>query len=358
MLKTTGSYRALIAFFLALACIAARAENGWTTIPGGPGTGCATDATPYEFHVRSGDERKLAVYFQGGGACWNSRNCGLDGQRTFEATVDETDRPWSAKAAAGIFDLANPSNPLRDYTIVMAPYCTADVHLGVRTNRYETTEGKRLEVHYRGLANAQRVLDWVASKHSNPQTIFVGGGSAGAIPSPVFASQLARRFPDARVVQIGDGAGGYRSARISGLLIEWGATIALKHDSFYRDLTPATANFEDLYIHAAKTPNLRLSQINSTDDGAQVFFLAQLGHKVTALPPLLSGNLQQLRAANPNLRTYTMPGMVHTVLQRPGFYTAKVGEVALAQWVDDLLNGREVKNVGDELLPAPADRLQ
>jgi len=192
----------------------------------------------------------------------------------------------------------------------MAPYCTADVHLGVRTNRYETADGKRLDIHYRGLANAQRVLDYVASKHSNPRTIFVGGGSAGAIPSPVFASQLARRYPDARVVQVGDGAGGYRSARISGLLIEWGATTALKNDPLYRDLAPATANFEDLYIHAAKTPNLRLSQINSAGDGVQVFFLGQLGHTVTALPPLLSGNLRQLRAANPDLRTYTMPGTV------------------------------------------------
>lgn len=30
----------------------------------------------------------------------------------------------------------------------------------------------------------------------------------------------------------------------------------------------------------------------------------------------------------------------------------------LTQWLDDLLNGREVKNIRDELLPAPADRLQ
>lgn len=358
MSRTICSYRALIAFLCFLLCAATRAENGWTTVPGGPGTGCATDATPYEFYVRAGDPRKVAVYFQGGGGCWNSRNCGLDGQRTFEATVDEVDRPWSGKAASGIFDLANESNPLREYTIVMAPYCTADVHLGVRSNRYETADGKRLDIHHRGLANAQRVLDYVASNHADPQTIFVGGGSAGAIPSPVFASQLARRYPAARIVQVGDGAGAYRSARISGLMIEWGATNALKHDPLYRDLVPATANFEDLYLHAAKTPNLSLSQINSADDGVQVFFLGQLGHKVTALPPLLSGNLQQLRAANPKLRTYTMPGTMHTVLQRPDFYTAKVGDVTLTQWLDDLLNGREVKNVGDELLPPPADRLQ
>jgi hypothetical protein len=340
---------------------AAFAQNGgtqWETIPGGPGTGCATDATPYEFYVRRADPRRIALYFQGGGGCWNSRNCGLDGQRTFEASVDQTDRPSEGKAAAGVFDLGNESNPLREFTIVMAPYCTGDVHLGVRTARYETSEGKRLDVHYRGLSNAQRVLDWTAAAYADPEVLFVSGGSAGAIPSPVFASQLARLYPKARVVQLGDGAGAYRSARISGLLTEWGATPALKHDPFYRDLDPVAATFEDLYVRAAAAPNLRLAQINSASDQIQVFFLTQLGHQVSALPPLLSGNLKQVREASASFRSYTMPGVLHTILQRPEFYTAKVGDAALAQWVDDLIDGRDVKNVGEELLPAPVDRLQ
>jgi hypothetical protein len=60
---------------------------GWKTVAGGPGTGCGTDATPYEFYVHPGDPRRVALYFQGGGGCWNSRNCGLDGQRTFKDSV-------------------------------------------------------------------------------------------------------------------------------------------------------------------------------------------------------------------------------------------------------------------------------
>jgi hypothetical protein len=49
---------------------------------------------------------------------------------------------------------------------------------------------------------------------------------------------------------------------------------------------------------------------------------------------------------------------VHTVLTRPDFYTAKVDEVALSQWIDDLVNGRKSANVGDSLFVAGADRLQ
>src|SRR5262249_28320065 len=131
--------------------IAARADDpakaadtaGWQTIAGGHGTGCATDATPYEFYVHEGDPQRIALYFQGGGASWTSGTCELDGQRTFDPSVDDSDRPWlKGPGVGGILDAGNPANPLREFTIVFAPYCSADVHLGVDTKRYEGSEGK------------------------------------------------------------------------------------------------------------------------------------------------------------------------------------------------------------------------
>jgi hypothetical protein len=338
---------------------AAADTAGWKAVAGGHGTGCATDATPYEFYVHEGDPKRLAIYFQGGGGCWNTRNCGLDGQRTFDNSIDDSDRPWLNKTAVGgILDVAHPANPLREFTLVFAPYCTADVHLGARTERFETADGKHLNIAYRGLANAQRVMDWVTQQYADPKRIFVSGGSAGAIPSPIFASQLARHYTKAQVVGVGDGAGGYRTHRLAQWLELWGATRALKHDPLYRDLNVATANFEDFYSRAAPVPNLQLGQINSIEDRVQIFFLAQLGNEVKSLAPLLSANIADLRKANPQLHTYTMPGTVHTVLTRPDFYTAKVDEVTLTQWLDDLVNGRKAANVGDSLFVAGVDRLQ
>lgn len=332
---------------------------GWQAVAGGHGTGCATDATPYEFYVHEGDPRRIALYFQGGGGCWNSRNCGLDGQRTFENAVDDQDRPWVNQAGAGgILDAANPANPLREFTIVYAPYCTADVHLGLRSERFESSDGKSLTIAYRGLANAQRVMDWVTHRYTDPRQVFVTGGSAGAIPSPIFASQLARHYTQAKVVQLGDGAGGYRTHRLAPQLELWGATRALKHDPLFSDLDVATANFEDFYLRAASLPNLQLGRLDSIEDRIQLFFLAQLGHQVTSLAPLLSADIAELRKSNPKLRTYTMPGGVHTMLTRPEFYTSKVDDVALTKWLDDLVNGRKTENVGDSLLVTGVDRLQ
>jgi hypothetical protein len=348
---------------LSASCGAVEADQGtsgavaWKTIPGGPGTGCATDATPYEFYVREADPRHVAIYFQGGGGCWNSRNCGLEGQRTFKDRVGEGDHPWTKQAATGIFDLQDPRNPLRNFTLILAPYCTADVHLGVRTSRFESAAGQRLDVHYRGLANAQRAMDWMSEQYREARVLFVTGGSAGAIASPVFAAQLARRYPRAQVVQLGDSAGGYRTARLPGQFSEWGATTALKHDPLFSDMRPAAVNFEELYVRASRVSNLRLAQVNSDEDGIQRLMLKEIGHEVTTLAPLLSGNLEDLHRADPRLRTYTFQGTVHEILKRPEFYTTQVAGIALSAWVGDLLRGK-ARNVGDSLLPEARTRLE
>ena len=36
----------------------------------------------------------------------------------------------------GIFNLDNPANPFADYTVVFAPYCSGDVHIGASDTVY------------------------------------------------------------------------------------------------------------------------------------------------------------------------------------------------------------------------------
>jgi hypothetical protein len=349
----------LLASFGAVADDSAPAANtnGWVAIPGVPGTGCGLGGS-YEFYVHRGDPKRLAIYFQGGGACWNSRNCGLDGRRMFDDSVGEVDRPWLPGRAAGIFDTTNPKNPLREFTIVLAPYCTADVHLGVRTSRFESADGKSLEVNHNGMANAQQAVSWLTSQYPMPRVVFVSGGSAGAIASPVYAAQLARHYQTARVVQLGDGAGGYRSAKVPTVFAPWGTITALRNDPLYADLNPATASFEDFYTRAAGLRNLRLAQVNSAEDAVQIMFLGELGHQVATLAPLLSGDVAEIRRVDSDFRTYTMPGTVHEILRRPEFYATQVDGVELSKWVEGMVQGRRTVNIGDALLPAPADRLQ
>jgi hypothetical protein len=324
----------------------------WDRIAGGPGTGCAHDSS-YAFFVHPGSDRRLMIFFQGGGACWNNQNCDRQGRPTFHPQIDSTDDP---NRLSGLFDLSNPRNPVGDYSIVFVPYCTADVFLGARTVPYSIpgatdTSGRQFQIRHRGRANADGAVGWVYAHVHNPSLVFVTGSSAGAIPSPLYAAQVARHYPRAKIVQLGDGAGGYRAPAIPGILGAWGATAALKGDAAFRGVDSATMTFEMLYVVAARiAPRVSFAQYKSAEDNVQLSFLSMLGVKDVKFARLLSQNLADIRRANPALRTYTAPGQMHTILRRPEFYTLAVDGVAVRDWVAGLLDGTRVSDVGQSLL--------
>jgi hypothetical protein len=243
-------------------------QKGWNRIEGGPGTGCVQDSS-FAFFVHPGSDHRLAIYFQGGGACWNGQNCDLQGQPTFDAQVDSTDDP---SRGAGILELSNPQNPIRGYSIVFVPYCTADVFLGARTVEYSTsstgdTPERAFHIRHHGRANAEFVLDWVFAHFAEPDLILVAGSSAGAVPTPLYASRVSEHYRRARIVQLADAAGRYRAPAIPGILALWGATPALQHDDGYGAIDPAAMTFETLYVVASRTtPRVTFTQYNSAED--------------------------------------------------------------------------------------------
>jgi len=354
-----------VAAFLTAACTQKKAEPenpltglaaGWNRIPGPHGTGCSHDSS-YVFYVKPGASDRLTIYFQGGGGCWNSGTCGLNGQATFDPVVDSTDAPGNFN---GILDLTNPANPLKDHSIVFVPYCTADVFLGNHTVTYATpaTDSgppRSIGIQHWGSADADSVMNWVYAHFQDPALVFVTGSSAGAIPSPLYASRVAQHYPKARVVQLGDAAGGYRAKAITDILAGWGATTALLADPAYRGIDSVSFNLESLYIAGARaTPGVTFAQYNNANDAIQVAFLGLLG-VTDPLPKMIAENLADIRAVNPRLRTYTSPGDMHTILLRPEFYTLTVDSVGFRDWLAHLLEGAEVKDVGDSLLGHQAD---
>lgn len=314
------------------------AQSGWERVEGGPGTTCA-HGSPFSFWVHHGSSERLAIYLQGGGACWNKATCDPAGQPTYDSTVDDQDAP-----AGGLMELDNPANPLRGFTVVYVPYCTGDVHLGSRDVTYE--DG--LAIRHRGRDNVEAALGWAFRSVTAPGVVLVAGESAGALPSPVYALAMARRYPNARIVQIGDGAGAFR---IASSLTHWGAVDALRHDSAFAAIDPAAPSYLALYeLVARAAPRVQLAQINSVEDGVQRRFLRLRGNPDTRVAAWLGRNMAELRRSIPGFRAYSMPGAEHTVLRRPQFYTASVDGVPLRDWVARLLAGREVTDVGEALL--------
>ena len=322
--------------------------KGWNRIPGRFGTGCAHDSS-FAFKVRPGLPDKVLILLNGGGACWRAQDCDPRGRPTYTMTIDSAN---DVSARTGILDLANDRNPLRDYTMVFIPYCTGDVHLGTRETEY--ANGKRtFLVRHGGAANLEAVLDWVYTNVRNPATVFVAGISAGAVASPVVAEKVARHYPRARIVQLGDAAGGYHADGVPSVLAGWGATDYLHEDPAFRSVDSAGFTFERLYLAAARTaPRVHYAQVNAANDATQAYFLGLLGVKSVPVPKLLAIDLAELRDGVPWFRTYTMPGKVHTILRSNAMYTVKVDNVLFRDWLQALADDEAVEDVGETLLSA------
>ncbi len=326
--------------------VAQSSAAGWNEFQPGGDTLCS-DGTPYKFFARQGDPKKLMIYLEGGGACWFRQNCDPQINPTYTINLEgRGPRPH------GVFDFDREDNPLRDYTVVYAPYCSADVHLGATDTVYPPLNDTQqpLTIHHRGFANAQSAIDWAYANVRAPETVFVTGSSAGSIPSPYYAMKAAQHYPGARVVQLGDGSGGYR--RTEGVTLphkSWKTLDRLKDAPTFADAADDTFNYNELYTRAAKaTPNVQFAAYDAAEDLVQRNFLTLTGARDVSLQEMIELNQADIRAKVPGFKSYIAGGDSHTILSRPEFYSYRVGEVAFQTWLTDLVNGKSVDDLSCE----------
>jgi hypothetical protein len=322
-------------------------QPGWNTVEPAGSTTCS-DGTPYKFLVRPGDPARLVVYFQGGGGCFDGRTCDPDVDPTYTVNLEKLD----LARYDGIFAFDNAENPFKESSFVFAPYCTADVHIGDREVTYQAPEGENHPAHevtirHRGAANAAAVVEWTQAHFFRPESVFVTGSSAGSIPSPYYALRLAQLYPESRIAQLGDGAGGYRDIGTNARPHErWGTLAVVDDVEELAALKTEDFSFEQLYIASAKRlPKVTFAAYDTAEDSVQLLFLKLGGNEATSLQPLLEANQADIRAAAPNFKSYIAGGDLHTILARPEFYTYHVGGKRVRDWVAALAAGEAVEDV-------------
>jgi hypothetical protein len=322
-------------------------ESGWNVIEPAGDTVCS-DGSPYRFFVRPGASDKLMVFFQGGGACWTGGSCDPDLEPSYRINLQET----GPEKYNGIFVSGNPENPLRDHSVVFAPYCTADVHIGDAVANYDAPEMDGHESHpvtiqHRGYVNAEAVLDWTFAHFFTPSEIFVTGSSAGSIPSPYYAMRIGEQYPDARIAQLGDGSGGYRrNGQESRPQDKWGTLGRLRQLPELESLASEEFNYETLYIAAAKRqPDIMFAQYDTAEDVTQKRFLAIEDAVPDSLLDNIRANQADIQKEVSNFHSYIAGGDLHTILGRPEFYSYQVDGTLLRDWVAALVNGEPVTDV-------------
>ena len=90
-------------------------ENGQ---PNGP---VCISGTPYSVFTKAGDPKKVLIFLQGGGACWqgfyNCQPVATDWPSP-EFTVIDGQAPPEAPPFPGVFDSSSPDNVFADYSVV------------------------------------------------------------------------------------------------------------------------------------------------------------------------------------------------------------------------------------------------
>ncbi|NTU62573.1 MAG: hypothetical protein HGB05_04035, partial [Chloroflexi bacterium] len=298
------------------------------------------NGTPFQFFVRpSTGSQKLMIYFQAGGACWDAKTCD-DESLAYDKSIDYAE----FQTYRGIFDFANPENPVADYNWVFVPYCTADVSTGSRDQTYTDVLGLQETLRHQGYVNAQAVLQWVQDNHVAPERVVVTGSSAGALGSIFFAETIMSHYADVPVVQLGDGYVGVMPKEWIGLDV-W-ATRANEPLALRQALASASPDVYTQRLYASSAdylPQRTFAQFTTAADVFQIGYYAIAGGNSRDWPNLMRQSIDQLDQVN-NFRSYVADGAGHTILPFDRFYTTQINGVRFRDWFANLINEQPVQN--------------
>lgn len=324
------------------------------TCSGYPGT----DPT-YRFWSRAGDPKKLVVFFEGGGACWDDLTCTFPAADGLPDTVPQFYVPQAPASAGpatlgGLLDAADSANPVAGWTMVYLPYCTGDIHTGSATRTYANAGHpvyplpSTFPIEHRGFDNFMVVLEWIRKTVPAPTQVLVAGSSAGGYGATANSPWIARAFPQARLAVLADSSQGVTTR---------GFDVGTPgRGSWNPQLAPwvfgdgaTMPGPEMMHRAAAAMPQARLGQFTTVLDQVQAGFYGVMETYYGpggACPNVgIDWNQQmtaQLAADRelPNYRHFIAAGTYHTVLRDGGFDTVRAGGQRLTGWLDAMLSPR------------------
>ena len=307
-----------------------------------------TDPT-YSFWFQQGSGDGLMVFFNGGGACWSDGTCdkprlagsqamfaGDQAASVYKSELLPGDGPTKM---GGLFDRSNPSNPVRDWSVLFVSYCSGDVHSGSNTAHYRNpSTGQPFTIEHRGWDNMQVILQWLRAHGKPPARLLVIGSSAGSYGAATHYASLRDLYPKARSVFLGDSGMGVSTPSFEDARNRnWNYQLPASVFGPKAQLTPDALVVARL---AAHFPSDRFGQYSRTYDHIQRSFYAEMGgpDRCDAWTTKMSQELASRQQA-PNFRSYLAAGVDHTILRSPQVYSERSGGMPFVDWLTALLNG-------------------
>lgn len=321
--------------------------NGWKQIFPGGETICAR-GDEFSFFYREGNASEVVVDFVGGGACWSHKTCKKDSVY-FVDSVDYVLNRIALNDISGIYDHNNDKNPVKDWSHVVIPYCTGDIHWGDNVHTYTKENAEPVTIYHKGAVNAQVVLDWTLNKY-NPERLLVTGTSAGGYASLYWLPYIKEQAPNARIVQFSDGAAGViMPDTFKETMAAWKGQ---EHaPDWIPSLDPRNVNWQDLTIVDLYTeigryyPTVTFSQFNTKFDTVQMIFYDAMGGNPFDWVGQALASLETIARNLDNFQYFHAAGQFHTIIPEANFYTLAVNEVLLVDWLRTMLDRTNIGNI-------------
>lgn len=319
--------------------------DGWTQhlfdpayqgngLPAGP---VCIAGTPYSAYSKGGDPKKLLIFLQGGGACWQGfTNCNI------LAEAQDPTQPLDAAAMPpGIFS-DDADNPVDDWSIVYLPYCDGSVFVGDNDVADDAFPFGPVRYH-RGLRNVTAGIDLAKSLFPDARRIMVAGSSAGGVGAASFAPFLTRfAFGDQIKLSVFNDAGPVAvnpddTAAINARADDW------QFGQFYpascTECDPRGQSTPLILWRLDNDRSIRESFYSTDGDTTNRFFMNLLGSPISVYRDLLLTEHGKLEAAHPaRYKRFIVFGEIsHTALQAPRFFETSIDGVPLVDWTEDFL---------------------
>ena len=301
--------------------------------------------TEYSVFTKRKNPRKLLIFTQGGGACWQDfYNCNV--------VVDDVDQLpppppvglWSDNGLDTPF--GNIANPFADYSIVYMPYCDGSVFTG-DNDVFDPAFGEAIKVpqavvrYHRGLRNLSAGMDVAKDMFPRARRIALAGSSAGGVGTATWAPFLARMlFGNWRDLSVFNDAG---PNAIN--LLDVPAILARGADWRSAQFFPASCTECAFDAQGTKIVEWRLANdrtiresFYSTDGDATDRFFLKIPTQQMYRDLILDVH-GEINAAYPfRYKRFIQSGSdTHTALQTPLLYVGTAAGIPLNLWTQDFL---------------------
>ncbi|HVU04004.1 MAG TPA: pectin acetylesterase-family hydrolase [Polyangiaceae bacterium] len=358
------------------------------------------DGSPAGFFVHTGTVNNLMIYLEGGGACSNNGFCNFnpasvtsvlagDGSSVLGSAAGTgvgarpapqpnqqpgvyTDLSHTA-APAGVLDISNAQNPVKDWSAVYVPYCTGDVHYGKKPNG--TVPGLATPQQFVGGTNMELFIGRIVPTFKDKvQKVVLTGSSAGGFGTALNFSMVQDAFGDIPVIAVDDSGPPFDDQYMPVCMQKkwreaWGFQLPPDCAECFQTNGGGMLHLADFLMK--KHPKANIAIISTLQDEViRLFYSVGVKNCTsydTADPVGLTigqvadptvmfaaqtyqDGLMDLRTkyqATGRFATYYIPGPTpHQHVFRPEFYTATAGGETEAAWFGKFINGT-VETVGN-----------